>query len=1562
METNNKIYQIYDWYTYDEEIDDDYSDSDSDSANELQISNRFIAYMFCITETGDNVSIKVQDFTPFFWVELPMNWKEYWTIPFLNDIQKKLPKSIRGEFITDRPLKKTLRYRYKFGGYQWNKKRPFLQLVFVSEKCLRRVYYLLKKPYNFSLANLNFYSFAIYEKNIPPILRLIHLRKLKPSSWVKLGTTAKLLKSSLAETNFKYNYVVDWKDIHNVEKDTIGPLKIASFDIEADSSHGDFPVAKKDYYKLAMNIYDEYVRLRKQKKRVTPVNVKMWIKAAFREYTQKDYNQNIKSSIQNIVLKDPILQDQSDIIFHNIEDVSNECFRELSKQDSKKGKEIVISLTNILNDAFPKVQGDKVIQIGTVLYEYGNESNSIIRHIITLGGCSSIPNAIVVCCKTVKELFIEWVKFLNKIQPNILTGYNINGFDFKFLWDCADEYGCQNILKNLGAFKYKDSSFVVKELTSAALGHVFNYYIDIPGIVGVDLMKVVQKDYNLSNYSLDSVSTEFINGMITNVEHDKLNSIMILNTSNTFSLKVGNYIAIYESSIIGNEYIGERKKILSIVENVSISVELCEDDFKIPENPKSYFWCVGKDTVNHQDIFAMQKGSDADRGIVAKYCIQDCELCLNLIQKLEIVTNNIGMSNVCLVPFSYLFSRGQMIKTLSLVSSECLKLHYLIPELPKPPEDVKDSYEGAEVLEPCPSIYLNEPISVLDYGSLYPSSMIGTNISHDTIITDQKYFGKSGEILLKKLSIDFEDVTYDNYISVLVGKTWKKKIHKTHPQVTCRYVKPPKINDKIDDSKRGILPKILMKLLEQRKNTRQLIKTEKDPFRRSVLDGLQLAYKVTANSLYGGVGAAVSALYYKDIAASTTAVGRQHLHLAKDYVNKHFPKAKVVYGDSVVSDTPILIKYKNKMSITTPEDLYNKFETIGPFKDVDPFEKSYINCSEYFVWTEQGWTKINQVMRHKVKKRILRVLTHTSSVDVTEDHSLLDVNAIAVTPNKLNIGDKLLTSFPDKISSSKDEISNNFARIIGFFFGDGTCGIYNSQGGIKASWKITNTDIQKIKYYEEICSKEIPEFKWKIYNTKNRRNHIWTLEFNGKGKKKYIEKFNNLLYHETTKSKQVPNCILNGSHDIKKAFIIGLYDADGHKSTMFSQNTKHWGVILNTLDNSGNCYIDHKGKIAVMGIFTILKSLNYDVYITCKDVKNNIYRINFTSINKSIQNSNEIKQIIDLGTTEQFVYDLSTQNHHFQAGIGNCIVHNTDSIFVNFNPILENEKPIEQKEAIQSSIDSSIIVEKGIQKLLQYPHKLEYEKTFYPFILLRKKGYIGNKYEFDLNKFKQTSMGVVTKRRDNAPILKYIYDGIIKKIINEKDIDGAIQFLNFNIQEILNGKFPMHYFIITKKLKAQYANPEQIVHKVLADRRAERDPGNKPQSNDRIPYVYIKTKNIPKLQGDRVEDPEFITQNNLKIDYLFYITNQIQKPVCQVFALALEDLRKYGYKKEKDYFKKIEKQLKIDKKEPAVIREKIMILKMDEVYNVLFKRIVKIEEGKRYGQSQISDFFIKKYG
>ena len=110
-----------------------------------------------------------------------------------------------------------------------------------------------------------------------------------------------------------------------------------------------------------------------------------------------------------------------------------------------------------------------------------------------------------------------------------------------------------------------------------------------------------------------------------------------------------------------------------------------------------------------------------------------------------------------------------------------------------------------------------------------------------------------------------------------------------------------------------------------------------------------------------------------------------------------------------------------------------------------------------------------------------------------------------------------------------------------------------------------------------------------------------------------------------------------------------------------------------------------------------------DQLLTNECEENNLNRVvEFTQ-------SNEVKKIHEI-EYEGFVYDLTTENHEFQAGIGNIIVHNTDSIFVNFHPTKKG------KEGIQESIDRSIEVEKGIQHLLAYPHKLEYEKTFSPFI------------------------------------------------------------------------------------------------------------------------------------------------------------------------------------------------------------------------------------------------------
>src|SRR5690606_38773001 len=92
--------------------------------------------------------------------------------------------------------------------------------------------------------------------------------------------------------------------------------------------------------------------------------------------------------------------------------------------------------------------------------------------------------------------------------------------------------------------------------------------------------------------------------------------------------------------------------------------------------------------------------------------------------------------------------------------------------------------------------------------------------------------------------------------------------------------------------------------------------------------------------------------------------------------------------------------------------------------------------------------------------------------------------------------------------------------------------------------------------------------------------------------------------------------------------------------------------------------------------------------------------------------------------------------------------------------------------------------------------------------------------------------------------------------------------------------------------KEKYKDRTRIAHAVLADRIAERDPGNRPMPNDRIAYIYIINNSKTKLQGEKIETPEFIIENNLKVDYLFYITNQIKKPALQFLELINKDSEK----------------------------------------------------------------------
>ena len=859
----------------------------------------------------------------------------------------------------------------------------------------------------------------------------------------------------------------------------------------------------------------------------------------------------------------------------------------------------------------------------------------------------------------------------------------------------------------------------------------------------------------------------------------------------------------------------------------------------------------------------------------------------------------------------------------------------------------KNSYEGAIVFVPQPGIYF-EPVVVMDYNSLYPSSMIAENISHDSIVGFKEY-----GLMPKKMMSDpdnyelvkdtvvekydnlegyhYIDIEYDIFQGVDSDK--KKVGYKV-----CRFAEA-------DNGDKSVLPRILRKLLKARKDTRKIMEyktltlndgsevsgvlssiddekyelfnvvsgksvVEKsfvinitdtnNDFQKSVLDGLQLAYKVTCNSLYGQVGATTSPICYKELAACTTATGRKMVVTARDLTLNTFVGAKLTYGDSVTGDTPLCVMINGFVDFIPISELNNEWFSYEEFKrfDSNRSDKQQTSVLQYKIWTNEGWSKINRVIRHKTKKAIYRVITGLGSVDVTEDHSLLGPTKELIKPTECVIGTELLHGFPQ-----------NFPELM------------------KYQQKSKN---QMIAIIDDIHNGMIDKVPYEILNaTRSDRKMFVKLFFD---------------------KKQFPRKLRNNEQRNLKLLHQSLYYLV--KSVEFDLS-----IIL------------YNDAIEYLG-------LNFEINAENIKVKSVSYLFDTNQETNQETNINSEKE------SESYVYDIETESGNFQAGIGQLIVKNTDSIFINFTDVIKNRYPnreFTEKDLLKESIVLGEEAAANINKHMKSPQNIEYEKTFWPFCIFSKKRYFGNKYEHNIEKYKQTSMGIVLKRRDNALIVKTIYGGVIDIILNKRDIEASKKFFYNSIKELLEGKVDLSQLVISKTVRTDYANPNQIAHKVLADRMGDRDPGNRPQSNDRIPYCYIDTCNIlcklcsvkvnpdqckcincmniycyyhlnnhrescikvcrfckmnssqtsltncltctawycnkcfekhklrtdkykvthndkckkkltnKLLQGDTIEHPQYIAEKKLKIDYNYYLTHQIENPVYQIFELVMKN-------------------------------------------------------------------------
>ena len=830
-------FQIYDWCSDHEKHDeDDYSDSE-----DIPVS-KYIIHVFGRCEDGKSVYMKLLNYKPYFYLGLPWDEKKARTSishikKYLESVNKwEISKNINSLVDITFEKKKTTE------GFTNDKIFYYAKLIFNNAWAMR------KFRSHFEEQGVSIYKikrepiyFKTYEANLPPMLRCFHIRNISGCSWVKVDKYDEVTKNKVSYCDIEIN--TEWDCINPIKKDFNAPLRIASFDIECFSHDGQFPQAKREK--------------------------------------------------------------------------------------------------------------DLIIQIGTT-YTYLGESTPYRQHIVCLRKTDDLEGIIVESYDTEKEVIEAWREEIIRADADIITGYNIFHFDEKyirdrctnFLYDDEDDM----LIDKLSKLKDKVCRFREIKLASSALGDNELRFWNTPGRVHIDLMKDVQKTYKLSSYRLDFVSSNFIRGQIKSIK--KKGNKYKLYCNNVNDIFKEDYIHIeiikgFVSDFVGKKYfvkkVNFKKNILTIKSDVDLVEEIDFSSGKV-------YWSQAKDDVGPKDIFKKFTQTSKDRAVVAKYCVKDCRLVNLLVNKLEVVTKNIEMSNVCFVPLPYLFIRGQGIKLFSLCLKEFRENGYVFPvvqrkitfkypvkkvydnyiytkytktytgnivkspylqgeeeneeidpETNRPRKGKKyeylikfdthnlkrylagnnqrrsrgyknkvqslnkyqveilkrDGYEGAIVFDPVPEVQY-EALTTKDFASLYPSSIMQKNMSHETLVENEKYD-------------NLPDVKYYNaYFRENDGHIEWRRFAKKNNEL-------------------GVVPKILNKLLSERRAVKKQMKIEKDQFKYKILDAKQLALKITANSLYGQLGAATSPVCKRDIAACTTSTGREMLIYAKKYDEELLP-------------------------------------------------------------------------------------------------------------------------------------------------------------------------------------------------------------------------------------------------------------------------------------------------------------------------------------------------------------------------------------------------------------------------------------------------------------------------------------------------------------------------------------------------------------------------------------------------------------------------------------------------------------------------------------------------
>jgi DNA polymerase delta subunit 1 len=202
--------------------------------------------------------------------------------------------------------------------------------------------------------------------------------------------------------------------------------------------------------------------------------------------------------------------------------------------------------------------------------------------------------------------------------------------------------------------------------------------------------------------------------------------------------------------------------------------------------------------------------------------------------------------------------------------------------------------------------------------------------------------------------------------------------------------------------------------------------------------------------------------------------------------------------------------------------------------------------------------------------------------------------------------------------------------------------------------------------------------------------------------------------------------------------------------------------------------------------------------------------------------------------------------------------------------------------------------------------------------------------------------GLQVVRRDNTPHVREVCKELLDVVLTSSDPGPPTELARERAIELLSGDVPNEKLILSQGLSDSYKvngksvsiNSDESVginqaHVQVVVKMRERKPGSEPQSGDRVPYLLTNTGDRKAKAFEKSEDPKFVEENNIPVDYHYYFENKFLNPVCDLLDPLFENTKQEIFGEIIDQHKPPKK-----KREPA-----LSTMKKDQL----------IEECKRLG-------------